>query len=220
MIGKTISHYKIVEELGRGGMGVVYKAEDTKLKRTVALKFLSPHLLTDKKQKARFLHEAQAAAALDHPNISTIHEVHEAEGHAFMVMAYIQGEDVGTKLESGPMDLEDALEIAIQVARGLSKAHGEGIVHRDIKPGNVIITPEGQAKVVDFGLAKLADQTRLTKTGTSVGTVRYMSPEQAAGGEVDHRTDMWSFGVMLYEMLTGDIPFRGEIEQAMIYSIM
>jgi TolB-like protein len=201
-------------------MGVVYKAEDTKLKRTVALKFLSPHLLTDETQKSRFLHEAQAAAALDHPNISTIHEVHEADGHAFMVMAYIEGEDVGTKLQSGPMDLEEALDIAIQVCRGLAKAHSAGVVHRDIKPGNVIITPEGQAKIVDFGLAKLADQTRLTKTGASVGTVRYMSPEQSSGGDVDHRTDIWSFGVMLYEMLAGEIPFRGEIEQAMIYSIL
>jgi serine/threonine-protein kinase len=231
VIGQTISHYQITEELGRGGMGVVYKAQDTKLKRTVALKFLSPHLLADPKEKARFLHEAQAAAALDHPNISTIHEVHEADGHTFMVMAFIEGEDIGAKMASGEMALDEALDIAVQVARGLSKAHSSGIVHRakahssgivhrDIKPGNVIITNEGVAKVVDFGLAKLATQTKLTKTGTTVGTVRYMSPEQATGGEVDHRTDVWSLGVMLYEMLAGSPPFRGDVEPAMVYSIL
>jgi serine/threonine protein kinase/Tfp pilus assembly protein PilF len=220
MIGQTISHYRITEELGRGGMGVVYKAEDTKLKRTVALKFLSPHLLADPSEKSRFLHEAQAAAALDHPNISTIHEVHEAEGHTFMVMAFIEGEDVGAKIESGTMALDEALDIATQVARGLAKAHESGIVHRDIKPGNVIVTKDGVAKVVDFGLAKLATQTKLTKTGTTVGTVRYMSPEQATGGEVDHRTDVWSLGVMLYEMIAGTPPFRGDVEPAMVYSIL
>ncbi len=220
MIGKTISHYKIVSELGRGGMGVVYKAEDTKLRRTVALKFLSPHLLADPQQKARFIHEAQAAAVLDHPNISTIHEVHEADGQTFIVMAFIEGEDVQTKIGSGPMSIDEALDIAVQVAKGLTKAHGEGIVHRDIKPGNVIITREGQAKVVDFGLAKLATQTQLTKSGMMVGTVRYMSPEQAMGGKVDHRTDIWSLGVMLYEMLSGNLPFRGEVDQAIMYSVL
>jgi len=220
LIGQTISQYRITEELGRGGMGVVYKAQDTKLKRTVALKFLSPHLLTNPKEKARFLHEAQAAAALDHPNISTIHEVHEADGHTFMVMAFIEGEDVGAKIEAGEMALDETLDIAVQVARGLAKAHESGIVHRDIKPGNVIVTRDGVAKVVDFGLAKLATQTQLTKTGTTVGTVRYMSPEQATGGEVDHRTDVWSLGVMLYEMLAGAPPFRGEVEPAMVYSIL
>jgi TolB-like protein/tRNA A-37 threonylcarbamoyl transferase component Bud32/tetratricopeptide (TPR) repeat protein len=221
MIGQTISHYRITDELGRGGMGVVYKAEDLILKRTVALKFLSPHLLTDPQQKTRFIREAQAAAALeDHPNISTIYEVSEADGHTFMAMAYIDGEDVGTKLTSGPMSVEAALDIAVQVARGLSKVHSAGIVHRDIKPGNVIITGEGQAKVVDFGLAKLATQTKLTNTGITVGTVRYMSPEQATGGDVDHRTDIWSLGVMLYEMLAGRPPFRGDVEPAMVYSIL
>jgi serine/threonine-protein kinase len=220
MIGKTIGHYRIVAEVGRGGMGVVYKAEDTKLRRTVALKFLSPHLLADPRQKARFIREAQAAAVLDHPNISTIHEVHEADGQTFIVMAFIEGEDVQAKMGSGPMPIDEALDIAVQVAKGLIRAHSEGIVHRDIKPGNVIVTREGQAKVVDFGLAKLATQTQLTKSGVIMGTVRYMSPEQATGGEVDHRTDIWSLGVMLYEMLSGTLPFRGEVDQAIMYSIL
>lgn len=220
MIGKTISHYKITEELGRGGMGVVYKADDLTLKRTVALKFLSANLLTDPDQKTRFLREAQAAAALDHPNISTIHEVHEEDGHTFIVMAFIDGEDLGKKLQEGPLAVTEALDIAIQVARGISKAHSEGIVHRDIKPGNILITPDSQVKVVDFGLAKLATHTKLTKTGAAVGTVRYMSPEQACGYDVDRRTDVWSLGVMLYEMLAGQIPFQGEAEAAIFYSIL
>jgi len=220
VIGKTISHYKIVEELGRGGMGVVYKAQDLTLKRTVALKFLSPHLLADEEQKKRFLHEAQAAAALDHPNISTIYEVHEDDGQTFMAMAHIAGQDLSEKIRSGVMEIPDVLDIVVQVARGLAKAHSEGIVHRDIKPGNIRITPEGQAKVVDFGLAKLATHTRLTKTGTTVGTVAYMSPEQATSGEADHRADIWSLGGVLYEMLSGRLPFRGEVEAALMYSIL
>ncbi|MEE9270561.1 MAG: protein kinase [Candidatus Krumholzibacteria bacterium] len=220
MIGQTISHYKILSKLGEGGMGVVYKASDTKLKRTVALKFLSPHLLANDKDKQRFLHEAQAAAGLNHPNICTVHEIHEADGHTFMVMEHIEGTSLRDKIESGPMAIDDALETALQVAKGLSKAHGQGIVHRDIKPGNVLLTEDGDAKIVDFGLAKLATQTRLTKTGATVGTVMYMSPEQAKGEGVDHRTDVWSLGVVLYEMLAGRLPFRGDIEQAVVYSIM
>jgi len=220
MIGRTVSHYRITEELGRGGMGVVYKAEDTKLKRTVALKFLSPRLLAEPTEKSRFLHEAQAAAALDHPNISTIHEIHEVDGQTFMVMAFIEGEDVRAKIEAGEMAVDEALDIAIQVARGLAKAHEAGIVHRDVKPNNVIVTRDGVAKVVDFGLAKLATQTKLTKTGATVGTLAYMSPEQAISGEVDHRTDIWSLGVMLYEMLAGTLPFSGDVEPAVFYSIL
>lgn len=220
MIGQIISHYKILEKLGEGGMGVVYKAEDTKLKRTVALKFLAPHLVANEQVKKRFLHEAQAAAGLSHPYICTIHEIREVDGHNFMVMEYIEGESLGEKIASGPLLIEEALDIAVKVARGLAKAHGEGIIHRDIKPSNILITPEGQAKVVDFGLAKLATQTRITRTGMAVGTVAYMSPEQAQGQEVDHRTDIWSMGAMLYEMLTGRLPFRGEMEHAVLYSIL
>jgi serine/threonine protein kinase/tetratricopeptide (TPR) repeat protein len=220
LIGQTISHYRITAELGRGGMGVVYKAEDLTLRRTVALKFLSPHLLADPQQKKRFLHEAQAAAALDHPNITTIHEIYEADGQTFIAMAFVEGGNLTEKVGDGPMAIDEALDIAVQVARGLSKAHEAGVIHRDVKPGNVIVTPEGQAKVVDFGLAKLATQTRLTKSGTMVGTVAYMSPEQAAGDAVDHRTDIWSLGVMLYEMLSGELPFKGAVEPALLYSIM
>jgi len=220
MIGEIISHYQILERLGEGGMGVVYKAFDTKLKRTVALKFLAPHLLADEQQRKRFIHEAQAAAGLTHPHICTIYEVHEADGHTFMVMEYIEGESLKQRIESGPMEIAEALEIAIQVGSGLWKAHGQGIVHRDVKPGNVLLTGEGDAKIVDFGLAKVAAQTRLTKTGATVGTAMYMSPEQATGDEVDQRTDIWSLGVMLYEMLTGKVPFKGDVELALVYSIV
>lgn len=201
MIGQTISHYKILEKLGEGGMGMVYKAYDTKLKRTVALKFLSPHLLADDQHRKRFIHEAQAAAGFTHPNICTIHEIHKTDGHTFMVMEYVEGQSLREKIEVGAFDVGEALDIVIQIAKGLSKAHDLGIIHRDIKPGNVLITSEGDPKIVDFGLAKLAAQTRLTKTGTSLGTVSYMSPEQAMGEEVDRRTDLWALGVMLYEML-------------------
>jgi serine/threonine-protein kinase len=213
--------YRIIEELGRGGMGVVYRAEDTKLKRHVALKLLPPHLTRNPEAKERFVHEAQAASVLDHPNICTIHEIDENDdGQMFISMACYQGETLKKKIQRGPMELREILEIALQVSKGLAKAHDKGIVHRDIKPANIMITEDGIASIMDFGLAKLADQTRLTKTGTAVGTVAYMSPEQAQGKEVDHRTDIWSFGVVLYEMVTGQLPFRGANEQAVIYSIL
>jgi non-specific serine/threonine protein kinase len=220
LIGKTISHYKILDKLGEGGMGVVYKAEDTKLKRTVALKFLSSQSLGTSDENTRFVHEAQAAAALDHPNICTVYEIDEADGHTFIVMAYIDGQSLREKSKSGPLKIDEALSVAIDVARGLQEAHEKDIVHRDIKSANVMVTKKGQAKITDFGLAKLADSTRITKTGTSVGTAAYMSPEQARGEEVDQRSDIWSLGVVIYEMLAGRLPFRGDRQEAVTYQIV
>jgi TolB-like protein/Tfp pilus assembly protein PilF len=221
MIGTTVSHYRILEKLGGGGMGVVYKAEDTKLKRTVALKFFPPDLTRDEEAKERFIREAQAASALDHPNICTIHEVGETDdGRSFIVMACYEGETLKKKIERGPLQIEQVVDTAIQIAQGLAKAHAHDIVHRDVKPANIIVTEDGIAKIVDFGLAKLAGQTRLTKTGSTVGTVAYMSPEQARGGEIDHRTDIWSLGAVLYEMTTGQLPFKSEYQEAILYSIL
>jgi serine/threonine protein kinase/tetratricopeptide (TPR) repeat protein len=220
MIGKTISHYRILAKLGEGGMGVVYKAEDTKLGRTVALKFLPPELTRDAEAKRRFIQEARAASALDHPNICTVHEIDEtSEGQTFIVMACYDGESLKAKIDRGPLRLEEALAISTQIAQGLAKAHGQGIIHRDIKPANVLVTKDGLVKIVDFGLAKLAGM-KLTKTGKTLGTAQYMSPEQARGEEVDQRTDIWSLGIVLYEMLTGKHAFPGEYEQATIYAIM
>ncbi len=220
MIGKTVSHYRILEKLGEGGMGVVYKAEDLKLKRTVALKFLPPELMKDPEAKQRFIQEAQAAAALDHPNICTVYEIEETEGQTFISMAYIEGQNLKEKVESGPPKLEEALDIGMQVAEGLQAAHEKGIVHRDIKLANIIVTTKGQVKIMDFGLAKLRGGRKLPKEGRTLGTVAYMSPEQVRGEGVDERTDIWSLGVMLYEMVTGRLPFQGEYEQAVIYSIL
>jgi serine/threonine protein kinase len=221
MIGKTISHYKILEELGRGGMGVVYKAEDTKLKRTVALKFLPTRLTRDPEAMERFIQEAQAASALDHPNICTIHEIDDTDdGQMFIAMACYTGETLEERISRSPLPLEIAVGIATQVAQGLAKAHAEGIVHRDIKPANVFVADDGQVKILDFGLAKLGGQTRLTKEGTTLGTVAHMSPEQSSGSEVDHRSDIWSLGVVLYEMVAGRMPFAGDHEQAVMYSIV
>ncbi len=221
MIGKTISHYKILEKLGEGGMGVVYLAEDTKLNRQVALKFLPSNLTRDQETKERFLHEARAASTLDHPNICNVHEIEETEGgQIFICMGYYKGESLKERIERGPLEPAEALGIALQIARGLSRAHESGIVHRDIKPANIIVTERGEAKIVDFGLAKLAGQSKMTRIGTTLGTVSYMSPEQTRGDGVDGRTDIWSLGVVLYEMLTGRVPFKGDYEQAVIYSIL
>jgi TolB-like protein/predicted Ser/Thr protein kinase len=220
MIGKTISHYEIRSKIGAGGMGVVYKAWDNTLGRDVALKFLPDDLARDEAARKRFLHEARAAAALDHENICTVHEAGESDGHAFIAMHYVEGRDLREKIATGPVPLGDALDLVAQIARGLSAAHKSGIYHRDIKPANVLLTPDSQAKIVDFGLAKITTGTNLTQTGTTLGTVAYMSPEQARGDEVDSRTDVWSLGVVLYEMLAGRRPFDADADQATLYSIL
>jgi serine/threonine protein kinase/Tfp pilus assembly protein PilF len=220
MIGKTISHYKIIEKIGEGGMGVVYKAEDTRLERTVALKFLPQEYTRDAYAKERFIQEARAAAVLDHPNICTVYEIDEVDGQTFIAMAYIKGQNLKDRLKSGFLELEEALEITTQVAKGLQEAHDNGIIHRDIKPANIMITEKGQAKITDFGLAKLSWGVDLTKTATIMGTVAYMSPEQAKGEKIDQRTDIWSLGAVLYEMLSGEPPFKSYHDQAVLYSIL
>ena len=223
MIGQTISHYKITGKLGEGGMGVVYKAEDTSLERPVALKFLAPHLVSDEEVRKRFEREAKAAAALNHPNVCTVHEIAEANGRTFIAMAFIEGDSLEAKIEAGPLKLKDALDIAIQTAQGLQAAHEKKIVHRDIKPANLMVTGSGAKQhvtIMDFGLAQLADRSKLTKSGMTLGTPIYMSPEQAQGEPSDRRTDIWSLGVVLYEMVVGRAPFRGDYEQAVVYSIL
>jgi len=221
MIGKTISHYKIIEKLGGGGMGVVYKAEDSKLDRFVALKFLPPHLLTDKEAEQRFISEAKAASSFDHPNICTIHDIGKTDDdQLFIAMACYEGETLKKKIEKGPIKIEEAIDIVSQVAEGLKRAHKKGIVHRDIKPANIFITNDGIVKILDFGLAKVSSQAQITTMGTTVGTAAYMSPEQAKGEQVDSHSDIWSLGVVLFEMLTGELPFKGDYEQAIQYAIV
>ncbi len=220
MIGQTISHYKILEKLGEGGMGVVYKAEDTKLKRSVALKFLPPSLLVNEDDRRRFVHEAQASAALSHPNIATVFEIDESEKQSFIALEYIEGQSLAEKIKSGPLKLADAISIAIQVCEGLQAAHEKGIVHRDVKSQNIMVTSKGQVKILDFGLAKLRGVSVVTKAGTTVGTMGYMSPEQLKGQGVDHRTDIWAIGVVLFEMIAGRRPFQGDYEDAVAYQVI
>jgi serine/threonine protein kinase len=219
--GTVISHFQVLDRIGGGGMGVVYRAEDMSLKRMVALKFLMPDLVKDPSAKKRFLKEAQAASALDHPNICTIHEISETdEGLLFICMAYYGGENLNARISRGPLSLGEALDIVIKIGRGLAKAHEHGIVHRDIKPANIIITPDGEVKIVDFGLAKLSGGTQITRVGARMGTLPFMSPEQIRGLEVDHRTDIWSLAVLLFQGLTGQLPFQREYEAAMLYAIV
>jgi len=221
MIGKTLSHYKVLDYLGGGGMGVVYKAEDIKLKRTVALKFLPLEFTRNPEAKTRFMKEAQAASALDHPRIGTIYEVNETDdGHMYIAMAFYKGETLKDVLQRGPIPLKRVVELVLQVANGLASAHEKEITHRDIKPANIMITEDGFVKIVDFGLAKLGDSTKITKSGMAMGTPAYMSPEQVKGTQVDHRSDIWSLGIIFYELLTGQLPFRGENELSMLYNIV
>ena len=212
--------FKIIDEVGSGGMGIVYKAEDLKLKRFVALKFLPPHLISAPDLKERFLIEAQAAAALSHPNICVIHEVGESEERPYIAMEYVEGETLRDRIRRGALKTDEALNIAVQVVAGLDEAHRKGVIHRDIKSANIMVTAKGQAKVMDFGLAKLRGGSSLTKSQTTLGTVAYMSPEQAQGESVDGRTDLWSLGVVLYEMLTAELPFKGDRDVSVIYSIV
>jgi serine/threonine protein kinase/Tol biopolymer transport system component len=222
--GQQIGPYRILAELGRGGMGVVYKAEDTRLERTVALKFLAPHLVADPEIRARFTREAKAAATLNHPNICTVYEIEEIEGRTFISMAYIDGHGLDERIKQSPLKLSEALDIASQVGEGLAEAHSQGIVHRDVKPGNVMVKAKErtapQAIIMDFGLARLVRRSTITRVGTRVGTVSYMSPEQTEGSKVDHRADIWALGVVLYEMVSGLPPFRGEYDEAVLYSIL
>ena len=223
MIGRIISHYRITEKLGEGGMGVVYKAEDTRLGRAVALKFLRSDALENEEHKARFVNEARAVAALDHPNICTVYEIDEDDGQLFIAMAFIEGQSLGQRIASKSLPPAEALDIASQIALGARESHREGIVHRDIKAGNVMVTDrsdgELRVKLMDFGVAYLARVKTLTKEGTTLGTVAYMSPEQARGQKIDQRTDIWALGVVLYEMLSGRLPFRADHEQAVLHSI-
>jgi TolB-like protein/tRNA A-37 threonylcarbamoyl transferase component Bud32/Tfp pilus assembly protein PilF len=216
-----IANYRILEKLGEGGMGVVYKAEDSKLKRLVALKFLPTNLTTNEDAKERFIQEAQAASGLDHPNICTIYEINEtSDGQMYIAMAYYSGATLQRLLVGGQLAIDRVVTLTEQIARGLVKAHQHGIVHRDIKPANIMVTGEGLVKILDFGLAKLVGAQSITTPGTMLGTTAYMSPEQILGGVVDQRTDIWSLGVLMYEMLTGKPPFRGEYAPAIVYSIL
>jgi len=220
MIGKTVSHYTIIEKLGEGGMGVVYKSEDTKLKRTVALKFLPRELDANEPERARFLQEARAASALNHPNICTVHALGEHEGQQFIDMEFVDGATLRAKMQTSGMKIPDAIAYAIQTGEALQEAHSKGVVHRDVKPENIMVNTKDQIKVMDFGLAKLKGSLKLTKTSSTIGTLAYMAPEQIEGREVDARSDIFSFGIVLYEMLTGHRPFRGDQEGSVMHCIL
>ncbi|UCC45021.1 MAG: serine/threonine protein kinase, partial [Candidatus Zixiibacteriota bacterium] len=217
--GTPVGHYRIVERIGAGGMGEVWLAEDTKLNRKVALKFLSPHLCQDEGCRKRFTREAQAAAGLDHPNIAGIHEVGEYEGRPFYSMQVVEGQSLREVVAGKDLPIGRILEIAIQVCEGLHAAHDKGIIHRDIKPSNILLDGHGRVRIVDFGLASIHGSEHLTKTGSTLGTIGYMSPEQVEGKSLDHRSDLFSFGLILYELIAGRAPFKGENDAATLYLI-
>ena len=220
MIGQTISHYAILEKLGEGGMGVVYKAQDLTLDRLVGLKFLPQHLSGNEAEHVRFLQEAKAAATLNHPNVCVIHAIEDVGDLRFIVMEYVRGTNLKAKVATGRLSVEQGIEYSLRIAEGLRAAHERGIIHRDIKSDNIMVTEDAQVKIMDFGLAKLKGSSGLTRTGTTVGTIGYMSPEQIQGGEINQQTDLWSLGVLMHEMFTGQLPFRGEHEAAIMYEVL
>jgi serine/threonine protein kinase len=220
MIGETIFQYEILKKIGSGGMGEVYLAEDTKLNRQVALKFLPVHFASDKTLKTRFISEARAAAKLNHPNIITIHEVGEYDDRPYFVMEYVEGNSLADIIGKDGLPSDRAVDITLQICEGLKEAHRAGIVHRDVKPANVIIGKNNRCKILDFGLAAVQSEERLTQTGSLLGTVEYMSPEHVRGEKVDHRSDIFSLGVLLYEMLTGQLPFKGDYAAGVVYAII